>query len=122
MTDKKPYADFQTVSLTIPGEQHRSLNLSKSDNSGFELLLTRHHFGGVSVFLNPEEVEWLREHLPPLRRYQTTEEARKIIERCGDWIGHITADDAPLDGRFTREELEAVLTVMRDAESSDSGG
>lgn len=52
----------------------------------------------------------------------TKEEAKRIIEACDEWIGNISADEAPLDGRFTRQQLEAVLALMRatDEPSADS--
>lgn len=46
----------------------------------------------------------------------TLEEAEKIVKDCDEWIGMITEDEAPMDGRFTQQQLEAVLTIMRAPE------
>jgi hypothetical protein len=64
VNSKPLYEHFETVSLTLPVKEHRSISLRKGDDYGYELTLTRHHFGGVSIHLNPEEVAWLKEHLP----------------------------------------------------------
>ncbi len=53
----------------------------------------------------------------------TAEEAREIVDECvastEGWIGKITADEASLDGcRFTQQQLEAVLVLMRCDEDS----
>jgi len=61
---KPEFENFQTISLTVPADECRSITLSKGGVYGFELNLTRHHFGGVSIHLNPEEVAWLKKNLP----------------------------------------------------------
>jgi hypothetical protein len=44
----------------------------------------------------------------------TLEEATKVIQKTRSFIGTIYSHEAVLDGKFTPQELEAILFVMRN--------
>jgi hypothetical protein len=44
----------------------------------------------------------------------TAAEAEKILEGIRAFVGTIYADRVVLDGPFKRQELEAILVLMRD--------
>jgi hypothetical protein len=44
----------------------------------------------------------------------TLEEAKKVIQETGSFIGIIYSHEVVLDGKFKPRELEAILFVMRN--------
>lgn len=50
----------------------------------------------------------------------SVEQALFVLGGCGEWIGDIyPRESVCLDGHFTIEQLEAVVTVMRECTTYD---
>lgn len=50
----------------------------------------------------------------------TEEEAKKVLERCNEYIGEDLNDEYDsvlLDGHFTLQELEAIIVIKRARQS-----